>query len=238
MICFLTSRTDLKDTGDVNPANGFVEELLRRVPSPCRALFISSDPDAFERMEHFAAYVRSGFERAGLVFQSYCVLDGRNAFRAAELIQASELLILSGGHVPTQNRFFQTLGLGELLRGFDGVVIGISAGSMNSAAVVYAQPEEEGEATDREYRRFLTGLGLTKTMLLPHYQDVKDALLDGMRLFEDITLPDSEGRTFYAIPDGSYLFSDGAREELRGEAYRIRDGIIEKIAENGETVAL
>ena len=136
MICFLTSRTDLKDTGDVNPANGFIEELLRRVPNPCRALFISSDPDAYALMEHFAAYVRAGFERSGLAFQSYCVLDGRNAAQAAELIGDSQLLILSGGHVPTQNRFFQLLGLGDLLRDFDGVVIGISAGSMNSAEVV------------------------------------------------------------------------------------------------------
>ena len=75
-------------------------------------------------------------------------------------------------------------------------------------------------------------------MLLPHYQDVKDHILDGMRLFEDITFPDSQGRTFYAIPDGSYLFIDGGREELRGEAYRIRDGIMTKIASEGETVAL
>ena len=41
MICFLTSRTDLKDTGEVNPANGFVEELLRRVANPCRAHLFS-----------------------------------------------------------------------------------------------------------------------------------------------------------------------------------------------------
>ena len=62
MICFLTSRTDIKETGEVNPANGFVEELMHRVPNPCHAWFISSDPDAYEIMEHFAAMVRSGFE--------------------------------------------------------------------------------------------------------------------------------------------------------------------------------
>jgi len=109
---------------------------------------------------------------------------------------------------------------------------------MNSAEVVYAQPEYEGEAVDPEYQRFLSGLGLTKTMLLPHYQELKNEILDGMRLFEDITFADSEGRTFYAIPDGSYLFIDGEREELRGEAYMIRDGRMTKIASDGEMVAL
>ena len=238
MVCFLTSRTDIKGTGALNPANGFVGELLRRVPKPCRVLHVCSDPNRHEIMDLYAAEIRASFERAGFVFHSYRTLDGRNETQAAELVRASDLLILSGGHVPTQNGFFQKIGLRDLMRGYGGVVIGISAGSMNSADVVYAQPEEEGEATDPAYRRFLTGLGLTKTMLLPHYQAVKDDVLDGLRLYEDITLPDSKGNTFYAIPDGSYLLIDGGREELRGEAYRIRDGAIAKIASDGERVSL
>lgn len=109
---------------------------------------------------------------------------------------------------------------------------------MNSADVVYAQPEEEGEAVDPAYQRFLTGLGLTKTMLLPHYQELRDEVLDGLRLFADITYPDSMGRCFYAIPDGSYLFIEDGREELRGEAYRIKDGSIVQVSSEGEVLAL
>jgi dipeptidase E len=75
-------------------------------------------------------------------------------------------------------------------------------------------------------------------MLLPHYQEVKDDVLDGLRLFEDITFPDSMGRTFYAVPDGSWLFIENGREELRGEAYRIRDGVIARVSENGGAFAL
>ena len=109
---------------------------------------------------------------------------------------------------------------------------------MNSADVVYAQPEEAGEAVDPAYQRFLTGLNLTKINLLPHYQDVKDDVLDGLRVFADITCPDSVGRTFYAIPDGSYLYLDACKTELRGEAYRVRDGVIRQISSHGEVVAL
>ena len=94
-------------------------------------------------------------------------------------------------------------------------------------------PEEEGEAVDPDYRRFLAGLNLTKVMLLPQYQDEKDVVLDGLRVYEDIAFPDSMGRTFYAIPDGSYLFIDSGREELRGEAYMIRDGVLSRIAPEG-----
>ena len=236
MICFLTSRADIRESGELNPANGFLEELMRCVPNPCRAVDICSDPNNHDITDHYAAATKERFEKAGLSFRSFRTLDGRNERQAAELVRNSDLLILSGGHVPTQNGFFHKIGLRDLIKGYNGVVIGISAGSMNSAEVVYAQPEEEGEATDPEYQRFLIGLGLTKTMLLPHYQEIKDDTLDGLRLFEDIAYPDSKGKTFYAIPDGSYLFIENGREELRGEAYRISDGDMTKVAENGEVL--
>lgn len=238
MICFLTGRTDVPGVPELNPANHFVDELRRCFPAPCRALDVCSDPDGWEKTDLYAGLTREYFEKAGFRFECFRTLDGRNERQAAALVRDSNLLILSGGHVPTQNRFFQKIGLRGLLRDFDGVVIGISAGSMNSAALVYAQPEEEGEAIDPAYRRFLPGLGLTKTMLLPHYQEVKDDVIDGLRLFEDVTCPDSMGRTFYAIPDGSYLFVASGREELRGEAYRIRDGEIAQISADGEVVLL
>ncbi len=237
MVCFLTSRTDVPETGELNPKNRFVEELRQFFPEPCRALDICSDPDGWEIMDHYANVVKESFERAGFRFESFRTLDGRNEREAPALVRGSNLLILSGGHVPTQNRFFRRIGLKELLKDFEGVVIGISAGSMNSAETVYAQPEEEGEAIDPEYQRFLPGLGLTNTMLIPHYQEIKDDVLDGLRLFADVTFPDSMGRTFYAIPDGSYLFIGPGGEELRGEACRIRDGVISRISDDGGVVS-
>ncbi len=238
MICFLTSRTDLPGHEELNPANRFIDELRRVLPNPCRALNICSNPDDWAKTDFYAALTRLYFENAGFRFDSFRVLDGRNADQAEALVRDADLLILGGGHVPTQNRFFQKIGLRKLMNYYDGVVVGISAGSMNSAELVYAQPEEEGEAVDPAYRRFLPGLGLTKTMLLPHYQEVKDDVLDGLRLFEDITYPDSIGRCFYAIPDGSYLFIENGREELRGEAWRIRDGLISQISAEGDMVTL
>ena len=79
---------------------------------------------------------------------------------------------------------------------------------------------------------------LTKTNLLPHYQAYKDYVLDGMRVFEDIAYPDSMGEAFYAIPDGSWLLVEDGREELRGEAYRIRDSAIAQVSADGEALLL
>jgi len=147
-------------------------------------------------------------------------------------------VILAGGHVPTQNRFFEAIGLRGLMRRYAGVVLGISAGSMNSAETVYAQPEEEGEAVDAGYARFLPGLGLTKTMILPHYQALRDGVLDGLRVMEDIAYPDSVGKKFYALADGSYLLIRDGKEEMRGETYLIQDGVLSPFSAPGDAAPL
>lgn len=229
MICYLTSSPILYGTEILDPSNGFVETLRQDFPPHCRALFVCSDPEGWQETDFFAASVRRGFEAAGFAFEAFWVLDSRNQDSTRQLAAESNFIILAGGHVPTQNRFFRRIRLKETLEAYDGLLLGISAGSMNSAATVYSQPEEPGEALDPAYERFLPGLGLTDLMLLPHYQAVRDSLLDGLRIIEDITLPDSIGKTFYAIPDGSYLLIRNGRPELRGEAYRIRDGKIEPI---------
>ena len=238
MICFLTSRTDNPDTGELNPANRLITELRIHFPSPCRALDICSNPDGWEQQDYYAALTKSTFEKAGFSFDQFLSLDSRNENMAAELVRKSNLLILSGGHVPTQNRFFEKIRLRELMKDYNGIVIGISAGSMNSADIVYSQPEEEGEAIDPAYQRFLTGLNLTKTNLIPHYQEDKDDVLDGLRIYEDIAYPDSMGKAFYAIPDGSYLFINDHREELRGEAYLIKDGLITQVSSLNDVISL
>ena len=59
-------------------------------------------------------------------------------------------------------------------------------------------------------------------------------VLDGLRLFEDITYADSMGKTFFALPDGSYFYIDEEQTLLCGEGYRIRNGILEKLTEDGD----
>ena len=238
MICFLTSRIDAPDTGDLNPANHFIDELRLRFPDHCQALDICSNPDGWEKTDFYASLTKKIFEDAGFSFEQFYTLDSRNQDRAEKLVHESNLLILSGGHVPTQNLFFQKIHLRELIKDYAGIVIGISAGSMNSADIVYSQPEEEGEAVDPAYQRFLTGLNLTKTNLLPHYQENRDDVLDGLMIYDDIACPDSVGKTFYAIPDGSYLFINDVKEELRGEAYMVKDGILTQISYLGGVVSL
>lgn len=237
MIAFITSSpyVDGADRAILNDANDFVTRLQEALPPNPRALFVCSDPDAHDLTCHFGADTVAAFSMAGMAFSSYAVLDGSNAEDADFLIENSDFIIFAGGHVPTQNAFFQELGLREKLESFDGAVMGISAGSMNLADTVYVQPEEEGESSP-DFPRFAPGLGLTGVNILPHYQKVKGNILDGLRLFEDITYADSMDNTFFALPDGSYFYQDDDCLLLCGESYLIRDGEIKPLTEDGEVL--
>ena len=237
MICFFTSSHMVPDTTNITPANGFIHRLHLALPYPCRALYVCSDPFDWTQTDYYACVTAEAMGRAGFAFTEFETLDGRNADEAAELIKNADLIILAGGHVPTQNAFFRSIGLRELLAGFDGVLIGISAGSMNSAETVYAHPELEGEAVDPDYERFLPGLGLTKANIIPHFNTIAGETLDGLDLFDDIAIPDSMGRAFLVLPDGSYLLSENGKESLCGEAYLIADGYMEQITEYGDVLS-
>lgn len=228
MIVFLTSSPCIPnaDRAILNPDNGFVDRMRAALPKHPRCLFICSHPDSAYLTDKYAGDMDEAFSGAGISFASLTVLDSRSDAHASELIAQSDLIILAGGHVPTQNEYFARIGLRELLKGYHGVIMGVSAGSMNAADTVYVQPEMEGESISPDFRRWLPGLSLTHTNLLPHYQQVKDWYLDGKRLFEDITYADSHGHAFYALVDGSYLYIENGREELLGESYRIADGQI------------
>lgn len=238
MKCFLTSSPMMPDMGYLNPENGFVKNLRESLSFPCRAIFVCSDPGRYDLTDLFAGMTKKSFEDSEFVFSDFVILDDRTLDHAKQLIRKADLVILAGGHVPTQNRFFQRADLKSLLQSFDGVLIGISAGSMNCAETVYAHPEMDGEAADPAYKRFLPGLGLTKVMILPHYQMLKDDVVDGLRAIEEIAVPDSFGRRFCLLPDGSYLYLENGYETIYGEAYLLANGNLSRISSTGETVIL
>lgn len=49
-----------------------------------------------------------------------------------------------------------------------------------------------------------------------------DDILDGQRIFEDISYSDSYGREFYALEDGSYFIIENQTTTLFGAAYLIK----------------
>lgn len=217
-------------------ANGFLEHLRKACQSETKCLILSSDPENIRMNDEMKGFLEEAFSESKIPVRKIEICDKRNADEPLDRLRSYGILILAGGHVPTQNAFFHKIGLRERIQRYDGIVIGISAGTMNCAGTVYAQPEEPGEAVDPDYERYLPGLGLTNISVLPHFQHAWGGELDGLRTIEDISLPDSRIRPFYGLPDGSWLYRENGHTTLYGEAWLLKDGTCMKVCENGEAL--
>ena len=241
MTLFLTSSPCIykHSPATLNPANGFFKRIRSKLPPAPRTLFVASSPADHDKTDFYSGDMAGAFERAGIPMTGWQILDDLTADRARELVAWSDFIILMGGHVPTQNAFFNKIGLRELLKGYPGVIMGISAGTMNAAETVYAQPEEPGESSP-SFRRFYPGLGLTTVNICPHYQEVieKNMTVDGIPIYPDITAADSMGHTFHIFPDGTYLYRDEQEYAIYGKCLRMKDGILELLSEDGEHIDL
>ena len=220
MITFLTSSflpyTSMEAPYEVHkayPDNGFVEMLKEVWPEKCRLLFFTSDPDEHAETDYRAKEIYDVLSASGLSLGEMRIMDHRQTASLPELVDWADCIFLAGGHAPTQLRYMKQCGLKEALRDFDGIVLALSAGSVNAADAAYIPPEREGETEDPLYECFTEGLGLTAVQMIPHRTFMLQLILDGKRYIDEVVMPDSYGRRFYLIEDGSF--------------FRIRDGFTE-----------
>lgn len=217
--------------------NGLLDKLKSIWPQDARVLIVCANPDNHEKNDGVYVCLKESLPMSGLSVSYLAQCDDRNP-DIIENLPDMDVIILAGGHVPTQNKFMKQLRLKERLSEFKGILVAWSAGSMNCAEVVYAGPELEGEAVDPLYERWITGLGITNINIYPHFQKLRDEYLDGMRLIEDITFEDSVGHEIIALNDGSYLMIENGQTILYGEAYRIKDRQLTQLCKDGECIVL
>lgn len=231
----LTSRLDFyekdengnKIVHNFGNENGILDTLKAEMKKYDNFLFVAGGLDD-EKTDQYYNNACKSFAMT-LPFKNYNILNNSTKDRARELIEGADLIFLCGGYLPTQNKFFNNIDLRGLLKNTNALVVGGSAGSMNCADTVYCPPEIEGEAENPNFKRYLKGLGLTKTNILPHYQDFQDYILDGKKYIEEIILPDSYKTELVAINDGSYIVIKDGKERVYGKSYIIKNGIITQL---------
>ena len=156
--------------------NGLLDSLKSIWTQNANVLIICADPSDYDKNDSVCDCLRESFPMSGLSISHIDKCDGRNP-NAVDNLESIDVLVLAGGHVPTQNKFLEQLCLRERLRDYTGTIVAWSAGSMNCADIVYAGPEFEGEAIDPLYERWITGLGITNINIFPHFQSLFFCLL-------------------------------------------------------------
>lgn len=221
-----------RTAGKIDNRFGFLTNFKKCLQKTGQMLYISSDPEPNERVSEWFQNTVEALEKEGIRFDRCTLVNGHNASMLKDAITQTDVIFLSGGHLPTQNLFFQRIGLRDILTGFDGIIVAQSAGSMNCAETVYVCPELPGESLDLNFERFRPGLGLTDINIIPHYNDNHSLILDGKRFYEDIVSPDTFKVPVYLLPDGSYFYTHDGKTELFGEAYLFHCGklkLLEKL---------
>ena len=122
MILFLTSSpTGAYRSGapapfkGFDPANGLAQELRRNWKEQSRCLLIAAFPDAAVQNEQMRDFFEGVLTDTGLSIECLDLCDGRNGRECVEKLQSYAMIILSGGHVHTENAFFKEIGLVRFL---------------------------------------------------------------------------------------------------------------------------
>ncbi len=229
MVVYLTSSfIPFLDSDPYNaaPQNcyGFFEDLYKEWPDNAKLLYIPCDPHKTDETQYQMNNLLKALDNNGLKVSDVKIPESRQKNLLPDMVSWADVIYLSGGHAPTQLAFMKKIGLREALLGFDGLVIGLGAGSINAAYSVYLMPELAGEAEDPTFVKFSDGLDLTNIQMIPHSEYMKKKSIDGLDFMKDVVIPDSYGRRFYLVTDGSYFKIKNGKTTFIGVGEIIEDG--------------
>ena len=236
MIFFLTSQCTLsnyennvKTNTFFDKSNNFVENLKEKCKKTINFVYLANNPTLHEDNDLSGKLVCKAFKDEGFGIKSFSIIDDRNLQNSESLIKNADVLFLRGGILEDAITFFKQNKLDEYIKNSNAVVIGQSAGSMILSENVYQYPETKEELT---LKRFIKGFGFFDLMLIPHFNPVYgNELTDSsFDMINDFYLPDSKGKKFIALENGSYIIIENDMANIYGNAYIIKDAHITQIS--------
>jgi len=222
-----TKRDGKRCTGTIDNRYGFLTLFKKHLRRTERMIYIASIREDQTRIDDYFRTTIEAFQKENIQFHENLLINGTAPQDLESLLEHTDAVFLAGGHLPTQNSFFMDIHLDRLQKNYKGVIVAQSAGSMNCASNVYVCPEMPGEAIDPMFRRYRPGLGLAKLNIIPHVNTNRHAILDGMKLYEEVIAPDTFQTPLYLLADGAFFYLEDAQPpEAHGEIYLFKDGKI------------
>ena len=216
---------------EIDNKNGLVTHIKKYLKNNKSILFISADSREIEKNELYSSLLFDALKMSGIVFEKYNVLNDETKNNAEEFIKEADLIFLSGGDTYNQNMFFKELNLKSLLKDYDGIIIGQSAGALNMATNVFNSPEEMEDSEPI----YFEGLGLTDLNIEPHFVLDSSSFNETEIYQRNYILKESKNRVIYALCDVSHILLIEDKAIVYGEGYIIKNGLITKISENGSS---
>ena len=118
------------------PSRQFTDKIaaeLQKILTERRSLvFISAWPDRYKQNDDDSTGMHQMFALRNMPFSHFSVIDERTGSGIAQKkIETASCLFLMGGNATMQMDFIHRKGIFEKIKAFEGVILGVSAGSMN-----------------------------------------------------------------------------------------------------------
>ena len=201
------------DGFDLQTAEVFRQKISKRN----KFAFVASEFEKIhEKTDKYFHFFLNMFENAGIHFGEAYVIDGRmRAGEAQKRLAEADVVWLSGGDTPTQFRYFKEYGLDTVIKQHDGIIIGMSAGSINMAKTSICTL-----SCGHFKQEIYDGLACVDISVEPHFirGEVSDELLDLSNQY-----------TIYGLCDDSFIVCSGETIEFYGEIYKLSRGNIERL---------
>ena len=210
----------VRTVSPIDNSNGIVDQIKSLLSKEEAFVYFCSDPACFEKTDMYAAFMFEGFKLSGFNFKKYVIIDDRFNGDLGSIVRDADIIFLAGGDTKTQMDFFNRIGLRDILKKYDGIIIGQSAGSMNLARLVVCPPESEFVSTYT-----WDGLGIVDINIEPHFS-IDDFSKD--EFYSNKLKEISETYPLYAYGDGTHIYYDG-NYSIYGEVYYLFDSKLDRV---------
>lgn len=140
-------------------------------------VFVASEFEHIhERTDWYCNHFLDMFSDSGIKFDSVDVIDSRMSMESAQnKVRDADVVWLSGGDTPTQFSYLKSFGLIPCIREHKGVVIGMSAGSINMTKTAICTT-----TCEHDELKIYEAIGLVEFSVEPHYNEnnLTDELLE------------------------------------------------------------
>lgn len=195
--------------------NSIIEYFQKDIKNNSNITVIASSFDKYEKNDLFFNKTIKFFNDININFKNTHLIDSRiSKEEAKDLIETSDVVYIMGGDPYSGMQSINSYELKEVLRNFNGIIIGVSAGSMNmNANICYV--DEDDEKTIIEY----TGLELADFNIYPHLD------FNNIDYLKEIFRVSKQQKTI-ALPNESFIRIENNIPEIIGEHYFVEDETI------------
>lgn len=145
--------------------------------------------------------------------KNFNLLDKRiSKEKGAELLKNADIIYLQGGDPFIQLEYLRNNNYDKIIRNFNGIILGLSAGSMNlSKTSFYSKDEDYPES------KFYKGLGLINLTIDPHFDINDESRIEEAKKYSIIN-------QIIGLPDYSAIIIKGNEIINFGPNYRFENG--------------